>query len=90
MHLIAKNTLLACFWVILGKPYLLNGKLLGYKNPSSMNCWVWYLENRNHLMEHFASIRNHLEEHFALFRSYQSEHFRAFTAKVIIPSRQVR
>jgi len=32
--------------------------------------WVWYLENRNHLIEHFA-----------LLGLYKSEHFRAFTAK---------
>ena len=81
MLLIAKNALLACFWVILDKSFLLNGKLLGYKNPFSMNYWVSYLENRNHLIEHFAPIRNHLIEHFALFRSYKSEHFRALIAK---------
>ena len=81
MLLIAKNAFLACFWTILDKSFLLNGKLLGYKSPFSMNYWVSYLENRNHLIEHFAPIRNHLMERFALFRLYESEHFRAFSAK---------
>ncbi len=79
--LIAKNAFLARFWLILGNPLLLNGKLLGFKKLISLNYWVWYLENRNQLDEHFASSPNHLDEHFTLFGLYKSEHFRAFTAK---------
>jgi hypothetical protein len=62
-----KNAVLACFWGILDNHFFLNGKLLGFETPNSMNYWVWYLENRNHLVEHFA-----------LFRLYEVEHFRAF------------
>jgi hypothetical protein len=78
MLLMPKYTFFACFWVILVEPYFLNGKLLGFENPFSMNYWVWYLENRNHFVEHFRLSRNHLIEHFALFRLYEVEHFEAF------------
>ena len=46
-----------------------------------MNYWVWYLKNRNHLIEHFDVFRNKLNQHLALFGSHKSEHFKAFTAK---------
>ena len=73
MLLIAKNAHLACFQGILCKPLELNGKLLGFKKLISMNFQVKYLENRNNLDEHFASIRNHLDEHFTLFGLYVCE-----------------
>jgi hypothetical protein len=40
---------------------------------NSLNYWVWYLENRNHFIEHFA-----------LFESYKSEHFQAFPAELCL------
>ncbi len=67
MLLIAKNAFLACFRVIKIQVLFLNGEFSGYKTPNSMNFQVKYLENRNHLIENFASIRNHLIEHFTPF-----------------------
>ena len=40
MLLMPKNALLVCFWVILGKLYSLNGKLLGFEILNSVNYWV--------------------------------------------------
>jgi len=44
----------AFWWTIPVEHMFLNGKFLGYKKLNSGNYWVWYLDNRNHLMEHFA------------------------------------
>ena len=76
-----KNVQKACFWVILWFHLLLNGTFLGYKTLNSQLFWGKYLENRNHLDDHFDVFRNHLGEHFALFGLYKCEHFKAFTAK---------
>ncbi len=65
MLLIVKNALLARFWVILLISFLLNGELLGFKNPFSMNYWVWCLENHINSIEDFALFRITLIEHFA-------------------------
>jgi hypothetical protein len=70
---IAKNAFLAPFRPILDNVFLLNGKLLGYKTPNSMNYWVKYLENHNHLIDHFSLFRNHWIEHFTPFRLNEFE-----------------
>ncbi len=74
MLLIAKNAFLACFWVILGKSYFLNGKLLGFEILNSVNYWVWCLENPNHASERFDVFRNHPIEHFTFLGLYECEH----------------
>jgi hypothetical protein len=68
----------ACFQVIYIPPFLLNGQFLGYDTLDSGNFWVQYLENRNHLDEHFDVFRNHMSEHFAHFGCINTNILKAF------------
>jgi hypothetical protein len=57
---------------------LLNGKFLGYETLNSANFWVWYLENRTHLIEHYPLFRTIPVEHFALLGGMNPNILKAF------------